>query len=180
MSKCLEKYKNSDHLLCNVPLHHLMTYLFMNNRISIGHKHGIHISKRMAKCEIIKLFKVHDDICKHEYVTVFRPYKQISSYERYLKYCETQKTQVNNISDSKQPESLEVDAPEHNTFPPNPPDASLRRKIINNFCNATKPSTFEEAGCAVCGALTLQTKLSDLSSLNIDLSVLNTAGLGFT
>jgi len=32
----------------------------------------------------------------------------------------------------------------------------------------------------VCGALTLQTKLSDLTSLNIDLSVLNTAGLGFT
>jgi len=109
MSKCLEKYKNSDHLLCNVPLHHLMTYLFTDNRISIGHKHGIHILKRMAKCEIIKLFKIHDDIYKHEFVTVFHPYKQISSYERYLKYCETQKTQVNNISDSKQPESLEVD-----------------------------------------------------------------------
>jgi len=134
----------------------------------------------MGKCEIIKLFKIHDDICRHEFVTVFHPYKQISSYERYLKYCETQKTQVDNISDSKQPESLEEDAPRHNTFPPNPPDASLRRKIINNFCNATKPSTFEEAGCAVCGALTLQTKLSDLTSLNIDLSVLNTAGLGFT
>ena len=180
MSKCLEKYKNSDHVLCNVSLHHLMTYLFTNNRISIGHKHGIHISKRMAKGEIIKLFKIHDDICKHEYVTVFRPYKQISSYERYLKYCETQKTQVNNVPDSKQPESLEVDAPGHNTFPPDPPDASLRRKIINNFSNATKPSTFEEAGCVVCGALTLQTKLSDVSSLDIDLSVLNTAGLGFT
>ena len=68
----------------------------------------------------------------------------------------------------------------HNIFPPDPPDASLHRKIINDFCNATKPSNFEEAGCAVCGALTLQTELSDLSSLNIDLSVLDTAGLGFT
>jgi hypothetical protein len=32
----------------------------------------------------------------------------------------------------------------------------------------------------VCSALILQTELSDLSSLNIDLSVLNTSGLGFT
>ena len=78
-----------------------------------------------------------------------------------------------------QPESLGVDAPGHNSFPPDPPDASLGRKIINDFCDATKPSNFE-AGCAVCGVLTLQTELSDLSSLNIDLSVLNTAGFGFT
>ena len=81
MSKCLKNYKNSDHLLCNVPLHYLMTYLFKNNRISIGSKHGIHISRKMTKHEITKLFKMHDDICKHEYVTVFRPHKQISSSE---------------------------------------------------------------------------------------------------
>jgi hypothetical protein len=31
-----------------------------------------------------------------------------------------------------------------------------------------------------CGALTLKTELLDLSLLNINLSVLNTAGLGFT
>ena len=180
VSKCLKKYRSSDYLLCNIPLHHLMTYLFKNNRISIGHKHDIHIPRKMTKCEITNLFKIHNDICKHEYVTVFRPCKQISNSERYLKYCETQKSQVNNISDSKQSESLDMNASGHNIFPPDPPDASLCRKIINDFCNATKPSNFEEAGCAVCGELTLQTELSDLSSLNIDLSVLNTAGLGFT
>src|SRR6267154_5932840 len=116
MSKCLKKYKNSDHLLCNVPLHYLMTYLFKNNRISISSKHCIHISRKMTKHEITKLFKMHDNIFKHEYVTVFRPHKQISSSERNLKYCETQKPQVNNISASKQPESLGVDAPGHNSF----------------------------------------------------------------
>src|ERR1700683_662684 len=77
MSKCFKKYKNSDYLLCNIPLHYLMTYLFKNNRISIGTKHGIHISRKMTKHEITKLFKIHDDICEHEYVTVFCPYKQI-------------------------------------------------------------------------------------------------------
>jgi len=75
---------------------------------------------------------------------------------------------------------LEGIEPEHNVFPPDIPNASLRKKIINDFCEATKPSKFEEAGCAVCGALTLKTELSNLSSLNIDLSVLNTSGLGFT
>jgi len=71
-----------------------------------------------------------------------------------------------------------MNVPACEAFPPAPPDALLRKKIINGFCDATDPSRFEEAGCAVCGALTLQTKLSDLSSLNIDLGVLNTAGLG--
>jgi hypothetical protein len=75
---------------------------------------------------------------------------------------------------------LAVDVPGHNTFPPDPPDALLCRKFINYFCDATSPSRFEEGGCAVYGALTLKTELSDLSSLNIDLSLLNTAGLGFT
>ena len=70
--------------------------------------------------------------------------------------------------------------PGHNTFPPDPPDASLPRKIIKDFCGATNPSRFEEGGCAVYGALTLKTELSELNSLNIDLNVLNTAGLGFT
>jgi hypothetical protein len=61
------------------------------------------------------------------------------------------KSQVNNVFDAKQPESLRVDALAHNSFPPALPDASLRREIINDFCDATKHSKFEEAGCAVCG-----------------------------
>src|ERR1700683_4493637 len=134
----------------------------------------------MTKSKITELFKVHDDICQHKYVTVFHPYTHISSSERVIKYCKAKKPQINNISGSKQPESLEIDTHIHNTFPPAPPDSSLCRKIINDFCDATKPSKFEEAGCAVCGALTVQTELFDLGSLNIDLSVLNTAGLGFT
>ena len=76
-----KKYRNSGYLLCNVPLHHLMTYLFKNNRISIGHKHDIHIPRKMTKCEISNLFKIHNDICKHEYVTVFRPCEQIPNSE---------------------------------------------------------------------------------------------------
>ena len=73
-----------------------------------------------------------------------------------------QKLQVNNVFDSKHTEILGVNASGHITFPPNPPDVSLHRKIINDFCDAVKPSKFE-VGCAMCGALTLQTELSDLN-----------------
>ena len=134
----------------------------------------------MSKLKITELFKIHDSICEHKYVTVFRPYTQYSSSERGLKYREAKKSQVTNVPNFEFPESFEVDAPGHNTFPPDPPDASLCRKIIKKFSNATEPSKFEEGGCAVCGVLTLKTELSDLSLLDIDLSVLNTRGCGFT
>jgi hypothetical protein len=80
-SECLKKYQGSDHLLCNIPLCHFVNYLFQPNRISIGNKHSVHIGKRMSKFEITNLFKLHDDVCKHEYLTVFHPYKQVSSSE---------------------------------------------------------------------------------------------------
>ena len=65
-------------------------------------------------------------------------------------------------------------------FPPVPPNPSLHRKIINGFCEATAPSNFEKLGCTVCGSLTLKSDLFELSSFNIDLSVLNATGCGFT
>ena len=75
------------------------------------------------------------------------------------------------LSDSNFSTILEVIEPKHNIFPPNIPDATLRKKIINDFCEATNPSKFQEAGCAVCGALTVKTELFDLATLHIDLSV---------
>ena len=49
-SECLKKKPpRSDHLLCNVPLHHFIYYLFQPNRNSIANKHGLHIQKKLAK-----------------------------------------------------------------------------------------------------------------------------------
>ena len=133
-SECLKKYQSSDHILCNVPLHDLINYLFEPNRIFIGNKHGVHFRKNMTKFEITNLFKNHDDVCKHEYLTVFRTYTQISSSTRKSNYCKKlQQSQLNDISDSKLPESMGVVPSEFNNFPPDVPDASLRRKIIGDF-----------------------------------------------
>jgi|SRR5882762_6787291 len=64
----------------DVKLHLLATHLFQNSRISIGHKHNIHILKNMTESEIINLFEIHDNVCEHQYVTVFHPYKKNTKF----------------------------------------------------------------------------------------------------
>ena len=102
ISRGLKKYKDSNHLLCNVPLHLLTDCLFKNNRISIGHKHGVQIPRKMTKGKITELFKIHNGVCEHKYVTILHPYTPISSFEHGLKYREVKNPQINNVSDSKQ------------------------------------------------------------------------------
>jgi hypothetical protein len=92
-----KKYPSSDHLLCNVPLHHFIYYLFQPNRNSIANKHGLHIQKKLAKL-ITNLFKLHEDVCKHGYLTVFHPYKQISSSEQQSNYHKVYKGLNSTIS----------------------------------------------------------------------------------
>ena len=169
MSKGLKKYNGSDYVFCNMPLHRLLCGLFQNSRIAIGHKHDIHISRKMTKSKVTELFKNHDSICEHNYVTVFRPYMQYSSSERSSKYRKVQKSQDKNISGLKLPEDgshyhrlkriqvkniSELNLPkcsgenvvEHNTFPPDPPNVSLRRKIVKDFCDAIKHQDLKKEG----------------------------------
>jgi len=56
----------------------------------------------------------------------------------------------------------------------------LCRQIISDFCHATAPKNFEEAGCCVCGKLTLHTELLKLDSLNLSMDILMAGGSGFT
>jgi len=44
-------------------------------------------------------------------------------------------------------------------FPPPQLTKSLQNQIISEFCQDTSPTIFQEAGCAVCGRLTLLTEL---------------------
>jgi len=62
-------------------------------------------------------------------------------------------------------------------FPPRPLSLDLQHKIALNFCKDTAPKKFEEAGCAVCGKLTLFTELQKLSELKLDLNVLIQQGV---
>src|SRR6266567_3001340 len=62
-------------------------------------------------------------------------------------------------------------------FPPSPLSLDLQHKIALNFCKDTALKIFEEAGCAVCGKLTLFTELQKLSELKLDLNVLIQQGV---
>jgi len=52
-------------------------------------------------------------------------------------------------------------------FPPRPASDRLVHRIISGFCKDTSPSHFEEAGCAICGQLTLLSELKSLKDVNI-------------
>ena len=55
-------------------------------------------------------------------------------------------------------------------FPSAPPSAKLCQNIMADFCADTSPKLFEEAGCAVCGKLTPNCEMEQLSEVeNINL-----------
>jgi len=84
----------------------------------------------------------------------------MTNTKRCQKYREMQKPLV------------EKDEPTEKSYKSGFPSHSSRhfitQKIVDGFCKATAPAKFEEAGCAVCGLLTLQMELFKLNSLDID------------
>ncbi|KAF9553066.1 hypothetical protein CPC08DRAFT_622192, partial [Agrocybe pediades] len=47
-------------------------------------------------------------------------------------------------------------------FPPSPPSKDLLHSIISGFCNDMRPEAFQEAGCMICGSLTLISELREV------------------
>ncbi|KAJ3823872.1 hypothetical protein F5880DRAFT_1441073, partial [Lentinula raphanica] len=62
-------------------------------------------------------------------------------------------------------------------FPPSPITQSDIDKSIRQWCSASHPSNFEEAGCAVCGLLKLKTELSPLKHIKNMLHILKVPGV---
>ncbi|KIK52755.1 hypothetical protein GYMLUDRAFT_179721, partial [Collybiopsis luxurians FD-317 M1] len=44
-------------------------------------------------------------------------------------------------------------------FPPLPRSKVLVENIVNQFCQGLQPKEFEEAGCKICGQLSLKSSL---------------------
>jgi hypothetical protein len=62
-------------------------------------------------------------------------------------------------------------------FPPEPLSVADEHRILTGSSRAAQPDRFEEAGCAVCGRLTLKTELTGLNHLNYDMSCLQVPGV---
>ena len=56
---------------------------------------------------------------------------------------------------------------EKTQFPPDPPSMRLQHTIVSDFCKETSPNKFIEAGCAVCGKLTLESQLKYFSDTDL-------------
>ncbi|KAJ6628108.1 hypothetical protein B0H10DRAFT_1778551, partial [Mycena sp. CBHHK59/15] len=59
-----------------------------------------------------------------------------------------------------------------NVFPPEPASNQLLHKVATGYCGELKPAAFEEAGCAVCGCLTIRTELTSLKDSLCSLDLL--------
>ncbi|KAJ3898324.1 hypothetical protein F5879DRAFT_775485, partial [Lentinula edodes] len=57
-------------------------------------------------------------------------------------------------------------------FPPSPISTSHMALVIGEWCKSSSAVNFEEAGCAVCGQLTLCTELSALKNMKNYLHIL--------
>jgi hypothetical protein len=63
------------------------------------------------------------------------------------------------------------------SFPPSVPSMKLQHTIISGACKDMHFSQFTESGCAVCGRLTIISKLKKISDINIDLDILISPGV---
>ena len=73
--------------------------------------------------------------------------------------------------------SLPIQADKTSSFPPPPLSDELTHKVITDFHTESSQSNFEEAGCAVCGQLTIKSELTQLKSVKGMLSVLAIPGI---
>ncbi|KIK66559.1 hypothetical protein GYMLUDRAFT_157626, partial [Collybiopsis luxurians FD-317 M1] len=58
-------------------------------------------------------------------------------------------------------------------FPPLPRNKVLVENIVNQFCQGLHPREFEEAGCKICGQLTLKSSLLSTYAIQDNLSILS-------
>jgi hypothetical protein len=179
ISRSKEQYGDVEFIICNISLHLLVSKLSLKNLHKIGKQHNLFLYHYATKKQIMELFKTHDNDCKHQYVTVFCSYKKAPM----LNQSKVFGSKMENIE--KQEVSSETVMTNHEIsrdikFPPSPPSKTLCTRIISDFCHATAPENFEEAGCCVCGKLTLCTNLLKLDSVNLNMDILIAIGSAFT
>ncbi|KAF5336919.1 hypothetical protein D9611_002865 [Ephemerocybe angulata] len=73
--------------------------------------------------------------------------------------------------------NLEPPNPVVHRWPPEPLTAHAQADIVRDLCEDLVPLMFEEAGCAICGQLTLLTDLAPLDTLEVSLDPLIEVGL---
>ena len=180
------KYNSEHVLLCQIPIHAFVFKLSILQLQAIAKQHDIKILAHANKSSIFEAFEKHNvSSCCSEYVCVLEPHCKVSHNQKCKNYC-IRKTNFfqSDVKDTPKVASHSQHINQINssntTFPPLPPTTELRQKIIHDFCEATAPLQFQEAGCAICGALVLCSDLIRLDNLNLKLDHLTADGMGYT
>jgi hypothetical protein len=177
------KYNSDKTVLCQIPFPNLGPKLSVHKLHVIAKQHNIFISARASKSNIMQHLNIYNNTHCNDYVSVFEPYHNFHNNDSgsYQKHTEDiSKCEINDVVEVSQSQDTCHTELTCSSFPPSPPSATLRKKIIKNFCDATAPSNFQEAGCAVCGALILMSNLTPIDNLNCKLDHLMAFELGFT
>jgi hypothetical protein len=163
----LKDLKHDDSILiCNIPLSYIAARLTRPSLLLLAKQHGFSINTKTLKRDMVHAFLNTNTYSCEDCVTAFHP---VSTHEAYKHNY--YKNVSKNCSKQQQQE---------NKFPPLSPTSQFSERIIKSFTDATDPSQFEECGCAVCGELSLRSKITRFSESNIDLDVLVAEGCGFT
>jgi hypothetical protein len=182
--------KDKSLIVCRMPLAAVTNYLTLGQAKSIAKIHGVFVAHCAPLATIVQALIGHQCL-QHCYdnVFIFKPVastkEQKNNWENGLhKVKRKERTRKQRLAIrkhqkcvlSKTKRSAEnkvaYASNKHCKFPPAPPSDKLVHKIITGFCKDTHPSQFQEAGCAVCGQLTLLTHLSKLDEITYSLDPL--------
>jgi hypothetical protein len=192
--KALEAQKLDPSLvICRLPLSAIVHKLPLAIVRSLCREHGIHVAARTAKPVLLAACAAHSCSLCHDQLTLFnvvpiankkakwnqsakgkeiqKHHKKHHDAKRRRSPSYKNKRRLENKVAYQKSKRADRDLSNH-SFPPLPASDSLVKDIVTGFCEDTHPDVFSESGCAVCGKLTQNCYLSDLSEFKHDKSLL--------
>ncbi|KAF8181500.1 hypothetical protein BJ912DRAFT_854688, partial [Pholiota molesta] len=168
----------SKFIICQFTLEQVGCWLSRPDLISFARIHGIYMSKSVSRAQIDDAIVDHicDSCLRH--VCIFEEMEcKADRQKKYRakaskKICSlNDKYQLNDVEDNYSSKEFPAsnDVPK---FPPTPSSRSHIENIINGFCKDSDSTSFEEAGCAVCGQLCPLSALVLLSEFCHSLDIL--------
>ena len=178
--------ENPGYIAVQIPIPLIGMCLTVQDLRNLGHIHGISYSGKLNKQDNLKRFEHHYCSNCEVYYSIFKlddHYKVKKDKEKdrsamgRSKHNQQKPNKVNNTwlnktqikKRKKQAKSLKkIQKPVTPTaFPPRPASDRLIHKVVSGFCQDTDPACFEEAGCAVCGQLTLLSNLKSIQDVDV-------------
>jgi hypothetical protein len=164
----------SRYITTSIPISVLAPRLTRPYLIDLCREHGLKFSTK-DKVDALQQRLIMNQTCR-THVTVFAPIQESTTN----KIAEQPSAQDNSENISDLWDECNILQSENAHFPPLPPTDDFQKRIINDFCKDTSPSTLSEKGCAVCGCLYPLSQLAPIARFESLLDVLHIPDRGIT